>query len=229
MGQTARRPPVGPCAQPRSFTGRYPHSLKKTCTMCHDTDRLSSLLPSLTELSSVRNLGFIIDQELNMKDHITKLRQSFYYQLRQIRTVRHSHHQPSKLWSMLSSARESISQQPSLWNKRLPPWPSQIAHKFGCTFDPQNWQIGTIRVRKVRNFLNSQLYVSAMISSQSALLLVILASSLILTCHSQIKLTPCLRLVIFISETSVVFVISFLFLQLYSACQFTRLQQTWLL
>ena len=64
------------------------------------------------------------------------------------------------------------------------------------------------------NFLNSQLYLSAMISSQSALLLVILASSLILTCHSQIKLTPCLNLVIFISETSVVFVISFLFLQL---------------
>ena len=64
------------------------------------------------------------------------------------------------------------------------------------------------------NFLNSQLYLSAMISSQSALLLVILASSLILTCHSQIKLTPCLSLVIFISETSVVFVISFLFLQL---------------
>ena len=55
---------------------------------------------------------------------------------------------------------------------------------------------------------------AAMISSQSALLLVILASSLILTCHSQIKLTPCLSLVIFISETFVVFVISFLFLQL---------------
>ena len=56
-----------------------------------------------------------------------------------------------------------------------------------------------------------------MISSQSALLLVILASSSILTWHSQIKLTPCLSLVIFISETSVVFVISlfsFLFLQL---------------
>ena len=44
-----------------------------------------------------------------------------------------------------------------------------------------------------------------MISSQSALLLVILASSSILTCHSLIKLTPCLSLVIFISETSVVF------------------------
>ena len=55
-----------------------------------ETDRLLSLLPSLTELTSVRNLGFIIDQELNMKDHITKLCQSCYYQLRQIRTVRHS-------------------------------------------------------------------------------------------------------------------------------------------
>ena len=41
-----------------------------------DTNPLSSLLPSLTELISVRNLGFIIDQELSMKDHITKLGQS---------------------------------------------------------------------------------------------------------------------------------------------------------
>ena len=61
------------------------HSLAK-----RDTDRLHSLLPSLTELTSVRNLGFVIDQELIMKDHITKLCQSCYYQLRQIRTVRHS-------------------------------------------------------------------------------------------------------------------------------------------
>ena len=61
------------------------HSLAK-----RDTDWLTSLLPSLTELTSMRNLGFIIDQELNMKDHITKLCQSCYYQLHQIRTVRHS-------------------------------------------------------------------------------------------------------------------------------------------
>ena len=61
------------------------HSLEK-----RDTDRLSSLLPSLTELTSVRNLGFVIDQELIMKDYVTKLCQSCYYQLRQIRTVRHS-------------------------------------------------------------------------------------------------------------------------------------------
>ena len=38
------------------------------------------------------------------------------------------------------------------------------------------------------NFLDSQLYLSAMISSQSVLNLVILASSSILTCHSQIKI-----------------------------------------
>ena len=42
--------------------------------------------------------------------HITELCQSCYYQLRQIRTVRHSRHLPSKPWSMLSSASESISQ-----------------------------------------------------------------------------------------------------------------------
>ena len=51
--------------------------------------------------------------------------------------------------------------------------------------------IGT-KTNNGSNFLNSQLYLSALISSQSALLLEILASSLILTCHSQIKLTPCL-------------------------------------
>ena len=35
------------------------HSLAK-----RDTDRLHSLLPSLTELTSVRNLGFVTDQEM---------------------------------------------------------------------------------------------------------------------------------------------------------------------
>ena len=62
-----------------------------------------------------------------------------------------------------------------------------------------------------------------MISSQSAFLLVlnILASPLILSCHLQIKLTTCLSLVMFISETSVVFVCS------YSAGQFTRLNAIW--
>ena len=32
-------------------------------------------------------------------------------------------------------------QQPSLWDKRLLPWPSPVGPKFDCTFDPQNWQI----------------------------------------------------------------------------------------
>ena len=66
----------------------------------------------------------------------------------------------------------------------------------------QNW-ISTYRhkatatqIFSTHNFISWQ-----MISSQSALLLVILASSLIQTCHSQIKLTPCLSLVAFISET----------------------------
>ena len=52
-----------------------------------------------------------------------------------------------------------------------------------------------------------------MISSQSVPLLAILASSLILTCPSLIKSTLYPNLVIFISETSVEFVIFFLFLQ----------------
>ena len=52
-----------------------------------------------------------------------------------------------------------------------------------------------------------------MISSQSVPLLAILASSLTLTCLSLIKSTLYLNLVIFTSETSVEFVIFFLFLQ----------------
>ena len=32
-------------------------------------------------------------------------------------------------------------QQPSLWDKCLPPWPSLIGPKFGCSLDPQNSQI----------------------------------------------------------------------------------------
>ena len=53
-----------------------------------------------------------------------------------------------------------------------------------------------------------------MISSQSVHLLAILASSLTLTCPSLIKSALYPNLVIFISETSVEFVIFFLFLQL---------------
>ena len=80
------------------------HSLAK-----RDTDRLFSILPSLIELTSVRNLGFIIDQELNMTispnsaSHVTT---SF---AKYARFDTHLHHQPSKLWSMPSSARESFS------------------------------------------------------------------------------------------------------------------------
>ena len=65
----------------------------------------------------------------------------------------------------------------------------------------------------VSNFLILQTYLSAMISSQSVPLLAILASSLTLTCLSLIRSTLCPNLVIFTSETSVEFVIFFLFLQ----------------
>ena len=55
-----------------------------------DIHQLSSQSPSLVELTTVKNLGFTLDQELTMKDHVSKLCQSCYYQLRQIRTIRHS-------------------------------------------------------------------------------------------------------------------------------------------
>ena len=59
----------------------------------------------------------------------------------------------------------------------------------------------------------TNLSLSNMISSQSVPLLAILASSLTLTCLSLNKLTLFPNLVIFTSETSVEFVIFFLFLQ----------------
>ena len=55
-----------------------------------DMHQLSSQSPSLVELTTVKNLGFTLDQELTMKDHVSKLCQSCYFQLRQIRTIRHS-------------------------------------------------------------------------------------------------------------------------------------------
>ena len=64
----------------------------------------------------------------------------------------------------------------------------------------------------VSNFLILQTYLSAIISSQSVPLLAILASSLTLTCLSLIKSTVYPNLVIFIFETSIEYVIFFLFL-----------------
>ena len=65
----------------------------------------------------------------------------------------------------------------------------------------------------VSNFLILQTYLLAMISSQSVPLLAISASSLTLTCLSPIKSNLYPNLVISTSETSVEFVIFFLFLQ----------------
>ena len=55
-----------------------------------DMHQLSSQSPSLAELTTVQNLGFTLDQELTMEDHVSKLCQSCYFQLHQIRTIQHS-------------------------------------------------------------------------------------------------------------------------------------------
>ena len=54
--------------------------------------QLSSQSPSLVERTTVKNLGFTLDQEHPMKDqcHVSKLCQSCYFQLHQIRTIWHS-------------------------------------------------------------------------------------------------------------------------------------------
>ena len=55
-----------------------------------DTVALSNISASLVSDTVVRNLGLLLDQELSMVDHITKLSQVCFFHLRRIRVVRHS-------------------------------------------------------------------------------------------------------------------------------------------
>ena len=75
-----------------------------------DTHQLSNQSPSLVELTTVKNLGFTLDQELSMKDHVSKLCQSCYFQLRQIRASRHP---PFVPWCTPLSAHASTFQTAS--------------------------------------------------------------------------------------------------------------------
>ena len=93
------------------------HSLAK-----RETDRLFSLLPSLTELTSVRNLGFIIDQE----DHEGPYHQTLPVVLLPASSNTHG----STLTYIISHPNfgpclhlhaSRFLQQPSLWDKCLPP------------------------------------------------------------------------------------------------------------
>ena len=108
-----------------------------------DTDRLHSLVPSLTELTSLRNLGF---------------HEGSYYQTLQVMLLPASpnthgsaldhniSHKTSGPCFHLHASR--FRQQPPQWGKCLPPQPSPISPQLCCTFDPQNWQIlYTIRSR----------------------------------------------------------------------------------
>ena len=105
--------------------------------------------------------------------------------------------------------------------KHLPPLSMTFSPGWtwtNCFSIPQKLNFFSLaQNNNVSDFLIKQTYLSAMISSQSYLtclsLLAILASSLTLTCLSLIKSTLYPNLVIFISETSVEFVIFFLSLQ----------------
>ena len=55
-----------------------------------DTVALSNISAALVSDTVARNLGLLLDQELSMVDHITKLSQVCFFHLRRIRVVRHS-------------------------------------------------------------------------------------------------------------------------------------------
>ena len=81
---------------------------------CQERNRSALQSTSVPQLTYIRVESWLhYRSRVKHEGHITKLCQTCYYQLHQIRTVRpfdtHLHHQPSKLWSMPSSARESIS------------------------------------------------------------------------------------------------------------------------
>ena len=55
-----------------------------------DTVALSNMSAAMVSDTVTRNLGLLLDQELSMGDHITKLSQVCFFHLRRIRVVRHS-------------------------------------------------------------------------------------------------------------------------------------------
>ena len=55
-----------------------------------DTVALSNISAAMVSDTVTRNLGLLLDQELSMVDHITKLSQVCFFHLRRIRVVRHS-------------------------------------------------------------------------------------------------------------------------------------------
>ena len=55
-----------------------------------DTVALSNILAALVSDTVARNLGLLLDQELSMVDHITRLSQVCFFHLRRIRVVLHS-------------------------------------------------------------------------------------------------------------------------------------------
>ena len=55
-----------------------------------DTVALSNISAALVLDTVARNLGLLLDQELSMVDHVTKLSQVCFFHLRRIRVVRHS-------------------------------------------------------------------------------------------------------------------------------------------
>ena len=62
-----------------------------------DLTSLANLSEALVSDEPTRNLGVLLDPELTMAAHVSKLCQVCFYQLRQIRTIRHSLSTPSRL------------------------------------------------------------------------------------------------------------------------------------
>ena len=55
-----------------------------------DLQSISAISPSLISTSLVRDLGALLDSELTMEKHVTKICQLCFFQLRRLRAVRHS-------------------------------------------------------------------------------------------------------------------------------------------
>ena len=107
-----------------------------------DTVALSNISAALVSDMVARNLGLLLDQELSMVDHITKLSQVCFFHLRRIRVMRHSLTRNALLTLVHAFVCSRLLQQCDVWSKLLPARSSAVDPKRRCSTyppDPEVW------------------------------------------------------------------------------------------
>ena len=107
------------------------------------THQLSTQSPSLVELTAVKKLGFTLDQELSMKDHVSKCASRATFSCGQIRTIRHSL-SPSAIRTLVHAficSRIDFSNSLLYGNECVSSRSSSVGPEFLSASDLENWEI----------------------------------------------------------------------------------------